>query len=83
MRTKGNLQIQLIHHGATDLAISANHEVAFPLFEADFVHYGFPNLRSMPAEDRDRYPLRNPYLKGKTPIKTNRVKNLVELCTVW
>jgi hypothetical protein len=83
MRTKGNLQIQLIHHGATDLAISANHEVAFPLFEADFVHYGFQT--SVPCRLKivtaTRFAI--PYLKGKTPIKTNRVRNLVELCTVW
>jgi hypothetical protein len=39
---KGNLQlVQLIHHCATDLAISANNEVAFHCFEADFVHHGF------------------------------------------
>src|ERR1700678_3366071 len=67
---KRNLKAaQLIHHGTTDLAISANNKVAFYLFEADFVHHGFPNLRPMPAEDRDRNPLCNPDLKSKDSHK--------------
>jgi hypothetical protein len=30
----------------------------------------------MPAEDRDRYPLRNPYLKGKNSPKDEQGKKL-------
>src|SRR5579872_298407 len=56
---------QLIDHGTSDLAVSTNNEVAFHLLQADFIHHRFPNLRSMPAENGDGNPLRNPDLKGK------------------
>jgi len=63
---KRNLEAaQLIHYRAANLTVSANNEMAFYLFEADFVDHGFPNLRPVPAEDGDRNPLCNPDLKGK------------------
>ena len=74
---EGNLNAaQLIDHSSTDLAVSANNEMAFYLFEADFVDHGFPDLRPMPAEDRDRDPLCNPDLERKNSHKDEQGKKL-------
>src|SRR5437660_1802892 len=61
---KRNLQAgELVDYRPAYLTVSADDEMILELRDVGVVDHGFPSLQTLPVEDRDQYPLRDPHLK--------------------